>query len=41
MIGFCLPLWAMTLPPTPEGEWRRNLRIVADELAKGGGRAVR
>ena len=40
MIGFCLPLWAMTLPPTAEDEWKRNLTIVAAELAKGGGRAM-
>jgi hypothetical protein len=40
MIGFCLPLWAMTLPPTSEREWNRNLTIVAAELAKGGGRAM-
>jgi hypothetical protein len=40
MIGFCLPLWAMTLPPTAEDEWNRNLAIVAAELAKGGGRAI-
>jgi diadenosine tetraphosphate (Ap4A) HIT family hydrolase len=38
MIGFCLPLWAMTLPPTPESEWNRNLAVVADELSKRGGR---
>jgi hypothetical protein len=41
MIGFCLPLWAMTLPPTPDDEWNRNLDVVARELAKGGGRAMR
>ncbi|MFA5884674.1 MAG: hypothetical protein WDA60_12540 [Acidimicrobiia bacterium] len=40
MIGFCLPLWAMTLPPTPQDEWQRNLTVVAEELAKGGGRAM-
>jgi hypothetical protein len=39
MIGFCLPLWAMTLPPTPEPEWNRNLAVVAAELARGGGQA--
>lgn len=41
MIGFCLPLWAMTLPPTPEDEWNRNLTVVAAELAKQGGRSLR
>ena len=25
MLGFCAPLWAMTLPPTPAEEWDRNL----------------
>ena len=40
MVGFCLPMWAMTLPPTPEDVWNRNLAIVARELAKGGGRAI-
>jgi hypothetical protein len=40
MIGFCLPLWAMTLSPTPESVWNRNLTIVAAELAKGGGRVM-
>jgi hypothetical protein len=39
MIGFCLPLWAMTLPPTPKPEWNRNLAVVAAELARGGGQA--
>jgi hypothetical protein len=40
MIGFTLPLWAMTLPPTPDDEWQRNLAVVAEELAKGGGRSM-
>jgi hypothetical protein len=40
MLGFCMPLWAMTLPPTSESEWNRNLAIVAAELAKDGGRAM-
>jgi hypothetical protein len=40
MIGFCLPLWAMTLPPTPEPEWNRNLAVVSAELARGGGQAL-
>ncbi len=40
MVGFCLPMWAMTLPPTPVDIWDRNLTIVAHELAKGGGRAI-
>ena len=40
MIGFCLPLWAMTLPPTPDTEWNRNVTIVARELAKGGGHSM-
>jgi len=41
MIGFCLPLWAMTLPPTADDEWNRNLDIIAGELAKGGGHSMR
>jgi hypothetical protein len=41
MIGFTLPLWAMTLPPTPDDEWNRNLDVIAGELAKGGGQAMR
>ena len=41
MLGFCAPLWAMTLPPTPDDEWNRNLAIVAAELAKGGGTSMR
>ena len=40
MIGFCLPLWAMTLPPTPDEEWNRNLAVIAAELAEVGGRAM-
>ena len=40
MLGFCLPMWAMILPPTDADTWRRNLGVVAAELAKGGGRAV-
>jgi hypothetical protein len=40
MVGFCLPMWAMTLPPTPADIWDRNLAIVAHELAKEGGRAL-
>ena len=41
MIGFCLPLWAQTLPPTPEDEWNRNLAAIATELARHGGRSMR
>jgi len=41
MLGFCAPLWAMTLPPTPDDEWNRNLAIVAAELAKDGGTPMR
>ena len=40
LLGFCLPMWAMILPPTDDETWQRNLRIVATELAKGGGRAI-
>ncbi len=41
MLGFCAPLWAMTLPPTPAEEWDRNLAVVAAELAKDGGTPMR
>jgi diadenosine tetraphosphate (Ap4A) HIT family hydrolase len=41
MIGFCLPLWAMTLPPTRDDEWNRNLDVIGAELAKSGGQAMR
>ena len=41
MIGFCLPLWAQTLPPTPDDEWNRNLTAIATELARHDGRASR
>ena len=40
MLGFCLPMWAMILPPTADDVWRRNLAIVARELARGGGTAI-
>jgi hypothetical protein len=40
MLGFCLPMWAEILPPTAEEVWKRNLRTVAKELAKDGGRAI-
>jgi hypothetical protein len=40
MFGFCLPMWAMTLPPTDEQVWQRNIAVVARELASGGGRAI-
>jgi len=40
MVGFCLPMWAMILPPTEADVWNRNLAIVARELAKEGGRAI-
>ena len=39
MLGFCLPMWAMILPPTDDDTWQRNLSIVAAELAKDGGTA--
>jgi hypothetical protein len=31
----------MTLPPTPDDEWNRNLTVVAAELAKDGGTSMR
>jgi hypothetical protein len=40
LLGFCLPMWAMILPPTAEDVWQRNLAVVAAELAARGGRVV-
>jgi len=40
VVGFCLPMWAMILPPTEEATWRHNLAVVAHELAKDGGTAM-
>jgi hypothetical protein len=40
MLGFCLPMWALILPPTADDIWNRNLAIVAGELARDGGRAI-
>jgi hypothetical protein len=40
MLGFCLPMWAMILPPTADDVWRRNLAIVARELTRDGGRSM-
>jgi hypothetical protein len=40
MLGFCLPMWAQILPPTPDDIWNRNLAVVAQELANDGGRAI-
>lgn len=40
MLGFCMPMWAMILPPTPEETWNANLAIVATHLAARGGRAM-
>ena len=40
MLGFCLPMWAIILPPTDDDVWQRNLTIVARELARGGGAAL-
>jgi hypothetical protein len=40
MLGFCLPMWSMILPPTPDDVWRQNLVIVAGTLARSGGTAM-
>ena len=40
MLGFCLPMWAMILPPTDDDVWRKNMAVVSRELAAGGGRAI-
>lgn len=39
MLGFCLPIWAMIVPPTDEVVWQQNIAVVARELA-GGGTAI-
>lgn len=41
MLGFGLPMWAMICDPTPVDAWHRNLDVIATELARGGGRALR
>lgn len=40
VLGFGVPLWAAVLPPIDAEVWRRNLGVVAGELAHGGGRAM-
>jgi hypothetical protein len=40
VVGFGVPLWAAVLPPIDEHDWRRSLAVVAEELARGGGRAI-
>jgi diadenosine tetraphosphate (Ap4A) HIT family hydrolase len=40
MLGFCLPMWAEIVPPTPVEEWNRNLTVVAAQLARDGGEAM-
>ena len=40
LLGFCLPMWAMILPPTEDSLWRHNLAVVAAELAWDGGRSM-
>lgn len=40
MLGLFLPLWADIYPKTAEEVWDANLRTVAAELAKAGGRAI-
>lgn len=40
VLGFGVPLWAAVLPPIDDEVWRRNLTVVAAELARGGGRAI-
>ncbi|MGH1490896.1 MAG: hypothetical protein ACRBK7_16140 [Acidimicrobiales bacterium] len=39
-LGFSLPMWAMTLPPTEQSIWDANKAIIAAELAAGGGQAI-
>jgi hypothetical protein len=40
LLGFGLPMWAMTLPPTDEATWEANAAVVARALAAGGGRLM-
>jgi hypothetical protein len=37
MLGWALPMWSLIVPPTHDDQWRRNLDVVANELAKQGG----
>jgi hypothetical protein len=40
MLGLFLPLWADIYPKTPDEVWQANLKVIAAELARDGGRAV-
>lgn len=40
MLGLFMPIWAAIYPPTPQDVWDRNLKIVAAELARTGGRSM-
>ncbi len=40
MLGFCLPMWAMIVPPITDDVARANALIVATELAKTSGRVM-
>lgn len=40
MLGFCLPMWALILPSTPQDVWQANIAVVAAELAKVSGTAI-
>jgi hypothetical protein len=40
MLGYCLPMWAMIAPPTPDATWNANVATIAEQLAAGGGRSM-
>jgi hypothetical protein len=40
VLGFCLPMGAMLLEPTPEDLWPATMAVVAAEVAKVSGTAV-
>jgi hypothetical protein len=40
MLGLFLPIWASIYPTTPDDVWQANLKVIAAELAKDGGRAA-
>jgi hypothetical protein len=40
LLGFCMPMWDMILPPVHDDVWRANLATVAAALAEGGGTAI-
>jgi diadenosine tetraphosphate (Ap4A) HIT family hydrolase len=40
LLGFGMSMWADILPPMPEADWNEKMRVIAQDLATGGGTAV-